>query len=242
MSTSPNRKPDPLSQAGNSTPVPATIDIVLPCLDEIAALPWVLARLPVGARAIVVDNGSSDGSPDLARSLGAEVVNCTRRGYGAACHAGLEAATADLVAFCDCDASIDPGAVAGFAALITSGRADLVVGRRRSTAKNSWPIHARIANHALAFAVRRRTGVMLHDLGPLRVARRESLLALGIIDRRSGYPLETVLRAAEAGWSIVPADVTYTPRLGKSKVTGTVRGTLQAVKDMRGVFAECSIH
>src|SRR6201986_4523177 len=99
-------------------------DIVLPCLDEAEALPWVLARVPPGMHAIVVDNGSVDGSPEIARSLGAEVVRCERRGYGAACHAGLEAATADLVAFCDCDASIDLSAIADFAAMIVGARAD----------------------------------------------------------------------------------------------------------------------
>lgn len=216
------------------------IDVVLPCLDEAAALPWVLSRLPAGTQAIVVDNGSTDGSADIARSLGAEVVDCRQRGYGAACHAGLVAATADLVAFCDCDASIDPGVITSFAAMITGGQADLVVARRRPATPAAWPLHARIANRALAWNVRRRIKVPLKDLGPLRVARRADLLDLDITDRRSGYPLETVLRAAGAGWRIVGLDTAYTPRLGRSKVTGTARGTLHAVRDMRAVFAQCS--
>jgi glycosyltransferase involved in cell wall biosynthesis len=216
---------------------PISVDIVLPCLDESAALPWVLARIPSNSRAIVVDNGSTDGSADLARALGAEVVTCEQRGYGAACHQGLLAATAEFVAFCDCDASIDPGAVTGMLDIIAGGRAELVVARRRPTESGAWPLHARLANEVLARRVRRRTGAPLRDLGPLRVARRQPLLDLAISDRRSGYPLETVIRAADAGWRIRAFDVEYSPRVGKSKVTGTVRGTLQAISDMSAVLA-----
>jgi glycosyltransferase involved in cell wall biosynthesis len=217
------------------------IDVVLPCLDEAGALPWLLPRLPPGYRAIVVDNGSTDGSPDLARSLGATVVECAQRGYGAACHAGLEAAVADIVVFCDCDASVDPDDLPTLVGPVLSGAADLVVGRRRPTSRGSWPLHARIANLELARQVRRRTGLPLRDLGPVRVARRAPLLDLGLVDRRSGYPLETVLRAAQAGWRIQGVDVKYAPRTGKSKVTGTARGTIQAVRDMRAAFAAIDV-
>jgi glycosyltransferase involved in cell wall biosynthesis len=217
--------------------IPAAIDIVLPCLDEAAALPWVMSRIPNNASAIVVDNGSADGSVELARRLGARVVSCERRGYGAACQTGLEVATAEYVAFCDCDASIDPGEVLPMLALVESMTADLVVARRRPTEPGAWPVHARLANRALAHRVRRRTGVALNDLGPLRVARRQALLDLGVTDRRSGYPLETVIRAADSGWRIAEVDVAYTPRAGKSKVTGTVRGTMQAISDMWAVLA-----
>ncbi|MEO7262115.1 MAG: glycosyltransferase family 2 protein [Jatrophihabitantaceae bacterium] len=213
------------------------MDIVLPCLDEAAALPWVLERIPAGMRAVVVDNGSGDGSAELARACGALVVECRQRGYGAACHAGAQAATAELVAFCDCDATIDPGAVVAMAQLILDGDAELVVGRRRPATPRAWPLHARLANLELARRVRRRTGVPLADIGPLRVARREPYLALGIADRGSGYPVETVVRAADAGWRIVQTDVVYLPREGRSKVTGTLRGTLGAVRDMSAVLS-----
>lgn len=213
------------------------LDIVLPCLDEARALPWVLDRIPVGARAVVVDNGSADGSPDIARDRGALVVDCQRRGYGAACHAGLEAATAEYVAVCDCDASLDPGDAMRMVELLRAG-ADLAVARRRPVSFAAWSPHARIANLELARRVRRRTGLVLRDVGPLRVARRAALLTLPIADRRSGYPVETVLRAVEAGWTIVGVDVAYTPRSGRSKVTGTMRGTLQAVRDMTAVLAQ----
>ena len=220
------------------TALPATLDVVLPCLDEAAALPWVLERLPPGARAIVVDNGSTDGSAELARSLGATVVECQQRGYGAACHAGLEAASAEVVAFCDCDASIDPFELERLAAPVRAGWVDLVVARRRPTHWRAWPLHARLANRVLARRVRRVTGTRLRDIGPVRIARRDPLLALPILDRRSGYPLETVLRAAAAGWRIEGADIAYLPRAGRSKVTGTVRGTVQAIRDMAAVLAE----
>jgi glycosyltransferase involved in cell wall biosynthesis len=214
------------------------IDLVLPCLDEALALPTVLAGLPAGVRALVVDNGSTDASAEVARACGALVVSEPRRGFGAACAAGLAAATAPYVAFCDADATLDPGELTDLIGPLIDGTADLVLGRRRPTGRRAWSLHARLANRALALLLRRRTGYALHDLGPLRVARREPLLALGLTDRRSGYPLEMVLRAAAAGWRVVEVDVTYRPRVGRSKVTGTVRGTVRAVHDMRRVLRE----
>ncbi|MCX5015971.1 glycosyltransferase family 2 protein [Streptomyces sp. NBC_00555] len=218
--------------------VDVTVDVVLPCLNEAEALPWVLARIPAGWRPLVVDNGSTDGSAEIASGLGATVVRESRRGFGAACHAGLLAATADIVCFCDCDASLDPGLLAGFAATVADGGADLVLGRRRPQGRGAWPVHARAGNLALSRMLRRRTGLRLHDLGPMRAARREALLGLGLTDRRSGYPLQMVIRAADAGWRIREVDVPYLPRAGKSKVTGTWRGTWQAVRDMSRALAE----
>lgn len=211
--------------------------MVLPCLDEAAALPWVLSRIPTGWRALVVDNGSSDGSAELARELGAQVVSEPRRGFGAACHAGLLAATAELVCFLDCDGSLDPAQLHRVVDPVLAGRADLVLGRRRPTARGAWPPHARLANTLLSARLRARTGAPLHDLGPMRAARRTRLLALGLGDRRSGYPLEMVLTAGAAGLRIAEVDVDYHPRAGRSKVTGTVRGTRQAIADMRAVLA-----
>ncbi|WP_338703456.1 glycosyltransferase family 2 protein [Streptomyces sp. Q6] len=214
------------------------MDVVLPCLDEAAALPWVLSRIPAGWRAVVVDNGSTDGSARIARDLGATVVSEARRGFGAACHAGLTASTADVVCFCDCDASLDPALLVPFVARVARGEADLVLGRRRPQGRGAWPPHARAGNLALARMVRRRTGLRLHDLGPLRAARRTDLLGLALTDRRSGYPLQMVVRAADAGWRVEERDVPYRPRAGKSKVTGTWRGTWHAVRDMRAVLAQ----
>jgi glycosyltransferase involved in cell wall biosynthesis len=207
------------------------IDVVLPCLDEAEALPWVLDRMPAGYRAIVVDNGSTDGSAEIAAVNGALVVREDRRGFGAACHAGLLAATGDIVCFMDADASLDPAELPRVVALLETEET-LALGRRRPTARNAWPAHARLGNAVLA----RRFG--LRDIGPMRAARRERLLGLGITDRRSGYPLEMVVRAVGQGWRVAEIDVAYHPRTGRSKVTGTVRGTLQAVRDMRRVLEE----
>ncbi|MHB1535677.1 MAG: glycosyltransferase family 2 protein [Acidimicrobiales bacterium] len=211
------------------------IDVVLPVLDERAALPGVLAGLPAGYRAIVVDNGSTDGSAALAAELGATVVDEPQRGFGAACFAGLSAASTDLICFMDCDGSLDGADLPEVTGPLEAGRADLVLGRRRAD-RGAWPPHARAANAVLARAVRRRCGVAVHDVGPMRAARREALLALGLQDRRFGWPLEMVVAAAGAGWRVVEVDVRYHQREGRSKVTGTIRGTLRTVRDMSAVL------
>ncbi|HET6294118.1 MAG TPA: glycosyltransferase family 2 protein [Kribbella sp.] len=216
---------------------PAEVDLILPCLNEASALPWVLDRLPAGVRAVVVDNGSTDGSPEIAAGLGATVVRCDLRGYGAACHAGLEASTAQVVAFLDADASLDPQQLVRVTAPVLAGQIDLMLGRRRPISRDAWPWHLRVANAELSRRIRRRTGVRLRDLGPMRAARREALLGLQLTDRRSGYPLETVVRAADAGWRIAEVDVDYLPRSGRSKVTGTPLGAARAVKDMTKVLS-----
>jgi len=214
-------------------------DVVLPCLDEAAALPWVLSRMPEGYNAIVADNGSTDGSAQIAREHGALVVDVPQRGFGAAAHAGLLAATAHVVCFMDADASLDPRQLHRVADPVTAGRADLVLGRRRPVSRAAWPLHARVANAALALRLRRRTHLALHDLGPMRAARRTDLIALNLSDRRFGYPLEMVTRAAAERWRISEVDVDYLPRAAgtASKVTGTVAGTVRAMRDMSRVLA-----
>ena len=213
------------------------IDVVLPCLNEAGALPWVLSRMPSGYRPIVADNGSTDDSAAIAAAYGAHVVHVPQRGFGAACHAGLLAASGDIVCVMDADASFDPGDLPAVAGPVAAGNVDLMLGRRSVQGKGAWPLHARIGNRMLAAELRRRVGVPVRDLGPMRAARREALLALPMSDRRFGYPLEMVVRAAEAGWRIVETDVPYYPRTGKSKVTGTLGGTVRTVRDMRRVLA-----
>jgi glycosyltransferase involved in cell wall biosynthesis len=212
-------------------------DVILPCLNEAGALPWILTRMPPGYRAIVADNGSDDGSAQVAAEHGAQVVAIPQRGFGAACHGGLLAATSDVVCFMDADGSLDPADLPRVAGPVLADRADLMLGARRPSGRGAWPLHARLGNRVIAGAVRRHTGVGLRDLGPMRAARRTDLIELGLADRRFGYPLEMVLRAAQAGWRIAEEPVPYAPRTGKSKVTGTVGGTLRTVRDMRKVLA-----
>jgi glycosyltransferase involved in cell wall biosynthesis len=215
-------------------------DVVLPVLDEAGSLPWVLGRLPAGYRPIVVDNGSTDGSAEVAAVLGAVVVDEPRRGFGAACHAGLLAATDEVVCFLDADGSLDPLDLPAVAGPVLDGSADLVLGARRAE-PGAWPVHARAANRVLARRLRRASGVRLTDLGPMRAARRVDLLVLGVVDRRFGWPLEVVVRAAAAGWRVEEVEVPYRPRLaGRSKVTGTVGGTVRAVRDMGEVLRSCT--
>jgi len=208
-----------------------SVQVILPVLDEAEALPWVLGRMPPSYPPIVVDNGSTDGSGALAADLGARVVHEPRRGFGAACLAGLLAAETDVVCFMDCDGSLDPGELPRVAGPVLAGEADLVMGAR-SAERGAFPVHARAANRLLALELRRRSGLALHDLGPMRAVRRQPLVDLGLRDRRFGWPLEMVLLAAAAGWRIDEVSVAYRARSGRSKVTGTVRGTARTVRDM----------
>jgi glycosyltransferase involved in cell wall biosynthesis len=216
------------------------IEVILPVLDEAEAIPSVLEAMPAGFEALVVDNGSRDGSAEVARRWGARVVFEPRLGFGAACFAGLQAARSELVCFMDCDGSLDPGQLERVVGPIRSGQLQLCLGTRRAS-RGAWPAHARLANRALAFELRRRSGARLTDLGPMRCAPREALLALALRDRRFGWPLEMVLRAAAERWAIGEVPVDYRPRVGGvSKVSGSLRGSVRAVRDMRAVLGELS--
>lgn len=211
----------------------ASVQVILPCLNEAEALPAVLCGLPEGYAAIVVDNGSTDATAAVAASHGALVVPEERRGFGSAVNAGLKAAAADIVAIMDGDGSFNGSELTKLVALVASGQADLAMGRRVPQSRGAWPLHARAANIFLARTLHRLTGYELQDLGPMRVARRSALLELDLKDRRSGYPLEMLLVASQTNWRVIELPVSYLPRVGKSKVTGTIRGTLTAIKDMR---------
>jgi glycosyltransferase involved in cell wall biosynthesis len=208
-----------------------TVQVVLPVLNEAEALPWVLGRMPAGYEPLVVDNGSTDGSAEVARRAGAAVVSEPRPGFGSACFAGLVAASSDLICIMDCDGSLDPVELERVTGPVRADRADLVLGARRAQ-RVDWPLHLRAANRALCLELQRRTGVHLSDLGPMRAARRRALLDLGIVDRRFGWPLEMVLRAGAAGWRVTEVPVAYGRRVGRSKVTGTLKGTVRAARDM----------
>jgi len=214
------------------------VDVILPVLDEAAAIPIVLAAFPAGFEPLVVDNGSTDGSADVARGLGARVICEPRRGFGAACFTGLSAARSDLVCFMDCDGSLDPVQLPVVTEPVAAGRLDLCLGTRRAV-RGAWPLHARLANQALALALRHRSSAAISDLGPMRCARRQPLCDLGLEDRAFGWPLEMVLRAAAAGWRVGEAPVSYRPRAGgRSKVSGSALGSMRAARDMSRVLRE----
>jgi glycosyltransferase involved in cell wall biosynthesis len=208
-----------------------SVTVVLPCLNEAASLPGVLAAMPNGYRPLVVDNNSTDGTAEVARRHGADVVTERRPGYGSAVHAGVEAATTSIVAVVDADGSLDPAELPALVEELDRG-ADMAIGRRRPVPGLRWPWHARLGTAAVCWRLRTRYGLPVHDIAPMRVARRDALLALGITDRRTGYPVELMVRAAKAGWTVVERDVPYGPRTGgKSKVSGSLRGSVHAGLD-----------
>jgi glycosyltransferase involved in cell wall biosynthesis len=212
------------------------VTVVLPCLNEAASLPGVLAAMPDGYRPLVVDNNSTDDTAQVARRHGADVVTEARPGYGSAVHAGVEAATTPIVAVIDADGSLDPGDLPPLVAELDG--ADMAIGRRRAIDGLRWPWHARLGTAAVCWRLRTRYGLRVHDIAPMRVTHRDALLNLGVTDRRSGYPLELLVRAAKAGWRVVERDVRYGPRTGgRSKVSGSMRGSFIAAVDFWRVIS-----
>ncbi len=216
----------------------ARCDLVLPCRDEAAALPAVLRAVPPGLHVIVVDNGSVDGTADVARAYGAQVVREATAGYGAAVHAGVANASAALVAVMDADGSMDPAELLPMIAEVEAGVATMSVGRRRPVSSGVWPWHARLGNRAVLAWLRRRTGVSIHDIAPMRVCGREDLLALEVADRRFGYPVELLVKAQRAGWVLREHDISYRPRAEgtTSKVSGSWRGSVRTARDFAKVL------
>jgi glycosyltransferase involved in cell wall biosynthesis len=215
-----------------------TCTLILPCRDEAAALAEVISQVPASLRVLVVDNGSTDGTAEVARALGVRVVVEPVAGYGAAVHAGVEAADTELVAVMDGDGSFRASDLVPLVEDVRSGRATMAVGRRRPVRRGIWPWHARLGNRLVIGILRARSGFGLHDIAPARVCRRDDLLALGVQDRRFGYPLELLSRASSAGWRIVERDLPYHPRARgtHSKVSGSVRGTVLTARDFLAVL------
>lgn len=218
--------------------MPHRCDLVLPCRDEARALQALLGRVPEGFAVIVVDNGSVDGTGEVAEAWGARVVAEPKPGYGAAVHAGLLAATHEYVAVMDGDGSFDPRDLVPLLAEVEADKADLALGRRRPVSAGIWPWHARVGNRLVLSWLRRRTGLPVRDIAPMRVGRREALLELGVVDRRFGYPVELLQRAQRAGWRFHEVDVDYHPRAEgtRSKVSGSVRGSFRAARDFARVL------
>jgi glycosyltransferase involved in cell wall biosynthesis len=209
------------------------VALIIPALDEEAAIPAVLRAVPPGLvdDLVVVDNGSTDRTAAVARAAGARVVAEPRRGYGAACWAGVEALAPGitLVVFLDGDGSQDPGELPRLLSPLRARSADLVLGARMFPRGSGHPWHAILGTRAVALVLRWRFGVRLRDLGPFRAIRRDALLALELRDRGSGWPVEMVARAARQGLRIAEVEVTQRPRLaGRSKVAGRLGASLHA--------------
>ena len=213
------------------------VTVVLPCLNEAESLPVVLSAMPADYQALVVDNNSTDDTAEVARRHGARVVAEPRPGYGSAVHAGVVAATTPIVAVIDADGSLDPADLPALVAELDRG-ADLAIGRRRPVRGLHWPWVARLGTVLMSWRLRTRHGLPVHDIAPMRVFRRDALLSLDVRDRRSGYPLELLVRAAAADWRVVEHDVAYGPRVGgKSKVSGSLRGSVTAILDFWKVIS-----
>lgn len=213
------------------------VDLVIPALNERVALPLVLADLDrsLVRDVVVVDNGSTDGTAAVAADLGCVVVGEPRRGYGSACLAGLArlaraAPPADVVVFLDADHSDHAGELPLLLAPIAEGRADLVVGSRTLGAAEPGALfpQQRFGNAVATFLIRRLYRATVTDLGPFRAIRRETLASLGMIDRDYGWTTEMQVKALKQGWRYAEVPVTYRRRKGRSKISGTVRGTIGA--------------
>ena len=212
----------------------ARIALIIPALDEELALATVLDELPrsLFAQVIVVDNGSTDGTAALARARGARVVSEPRRGYGRACLAGLAAldGAADIVVFMDADASDVPAEAPALLEPILRGEADLIIGSRRlgraAPAALAW--HQRWGNRLVVGLIRLLFGFRYTDLGPFRAIRRASLAQLAMRDTNFGWTAEMQVKAVRRGLRVREVPVSYRPRLGQSKISGTVSGSLRA--------------
>jgi glycosyltransferase involved in cell wall biosynthesis len=211
------------------------VTVILPALNEAAALPTALASFPPEVDLLVVDNGSTDQTAEVAAAHGARVVQEPRRGFGAACWAGVQASpNAEVIAFADADGSFDGADLPAVVGPVLAGEADLVVGSRMARrARGAMSALAVLENRLLGLACRLLFRVPLSDLGPYRAIRRDRLLGLGMTDRGSGWPLEMIGRAGRAGLRVAEVPVRYRPRAGgRSKVSGSLRGTVQAVTAM----------
>lgn len=209
------------------------MSVIIPTHNEAQAIGRVLAELPsdLVTEVIVVDSNSSDGTPEIARKMGARVVQEPRRGYGRACLTGLAHVTApDLVVFLDGDYSDRPSELPILLAPIINGHADITLGSRLGSKHipGALPWHAAFGNRLAAVLINLMYGLKISDLGPFRAGRADVLRRLALKETTYGWAVEMILKGALAGFRIVEVPVSYHPRIGKSKISGTLRGTVGA--------------
>jgi glycosyltransferase involved in cell wall biosynthesis len=209
------------------------VSVIIPTHNEAQAIERVLADIPrdLTTEVIVVDSNSNDGTAEIAARMGARVLQEPRRGYGRACLTGLAAANSpDVVVFLDGDYSDRPGELPILLAPIADGRADITLGSRlvgeRSAGAMPW--HQAFGNRLAAGLIRLLYGVAISDLGPFRAGRAEVLRALALAEATYGWAVEMILKGALAGFRIVEVPVSYYPRIGRSKISGTLKGTVGA--------------
>lgn len=209
------------------------VSVIIPTHNEAQAIGRVLADLPsdVVTEVIVVDSNSTDGTPDVAREMGARVIPEPRRGYGRACLTGIaHAENPDVIVFLDGDYSDRPAELPVLLAPIIEGRADITLGSRLSSKSNpgALPWHQSFGNRLSAGLIRVLYGVKISDLGPFRAARADVVCELALEEVTYGWAVEIILKGALKGFRVVEVPVSYYPRIGKSKISGTLKGTLGA--------------
>jgi glycosyltransferase involved in cell wall biosynthesis len=208
------------------------ISVVIPTYNEAQSIGRVLADIPrIVEEVLVVDSDSGDGTAAIAREMGAEVVREPRRGYGRACLTGLAAVNApDVVVFLDGDYSDRPTEMPLLLEPLRGGIADIVIGSRLAGARTpgAMPWHAVLGNRFAAGLIGFLSGVHLTDLGPFRAARYDALIALGLQESTYGWPVEMIVKGMRRGFRVVEVPLSYHPRLGTSKISGTFRGSVGA--------------
>jgi glycosyltransferase involved in cell wall biosynthesis len=209
------------------------VSVIIPTHNEAQAIGSVLADLPSNlvTEVIVVDSNSTDGTPDLARRMGAQVIQEPRRGYGRACLTGLaNTENPDVVVFLDGDYSDRPSELPILLAPIVEGRADITLGSRLQERRSAGalPWHQVFGNRLAASLIRLLYGLQISDLGPFRAGRADVLRALALEETTYGWAVEMILKGAQAGFRVVEVPVSYYPRIGKSKISGTLKGTVGA--------------
>ncbi len=213
--------------------MPVRVSVIIPTHNEASAISRVLADIPANlvTEVLVVDSNSTDGTPEIAARMGARVLREPRRGYGRACLTGLAAVNSpDVVVFLDGDYSDRPAELPLLLAPIIEGRADITLGSRlgKHLEPRALPWHAVFGNWLAASLIRLLYGLQIHDLGPFRAGRAEVLRELQLEEETYGWAVEMILKGARQGFRVVEIPVSYYPRIGKSKISGTVKGTVGA--------------